>query len=55
MYLVEVVKLDPCNGSTNTRGDGLASISHKVRHREDLGGLFTISCLEVPTWWEQYC
>ncbi len=52
MYLVEVVKLDPGNGSTNTRGDGLASIPHKVRHREDLGGLLTVPGLKVPTWWD---
>ena len=50
--LVEVIKLHTSHCSTDTRGDGLASISNKVGDGEDLRGLLLIvlvTNLKVPT------
>ena len=38
-YLVEVIELNASNGTTDTRGDGLAGVADKVRHRKELGSL----------------
>ena len=35
-HLVEVIKLHSSDCSTDTRGDGFAGITNKVRDREDL-------------------
>ena len=48
---MEVVELYTSYSSTDARGNGLASISDKIRHREYFGGLFLIFLVlhfEVP-------
>lgn len=40
--LMEVIELYPSHCSTDTGGDGLASITNKVRNREDLRGFLLI-------------
>ena len=49
-YLVKVIKLDLSHSSANAGSDGLAGISDKVRHREQLGrSYFTlVTCLKMP-------
>ena len=48
---MKVIELHTSYSPTDARGNGLASVSDKVGHREDLGGLFLVVLVlhfEVP-------
>jgi len=51
VYLVEVIKLDTCNGTSHTRRNRLARIAYKVWHTEQhgrLGRVVLVLHLEMP-------
>jgi len=45
--LVEVVEANGRNGATDAGGNGLASIAYKVRHREELAGVFLVLLVDT--------